>query len=92
MTNHVFTTIAACRSCGSESLDPLIDLGSQPPANSLRRNVSDPLPSVPLRLCRCAVCCTVQLSETVDPAFLFQHYVWVTGTSRTAVEYGSCPP
>ena len=88
MTNHVFTTIAACRSCGSESLDPLLDLGAQPPANSLRRNVSDPLPSVPLRLCRCAVCCTVQLSETVDPAFLFQHYVWVTGTSRTAVEYG----
>jgi SAM-dependent methyltransferase len=83
----VSTTIAACRTCGSARLDPLLDLGSQPPANSLRRAASEPLPSVPLRLCRCAECATVQLTETVDPAFLFQHYVWVTGTSRTAVEY-----
>lgn len=87
MTTDVFSTITACRSCGSGRLDPLLDLGTQPPANSLRREASEPLPAVPLRLGRCAECGTVQLLETVDPAFLFRHYVWVTGTSRTAIEY-----
>jgi len=87
MTADVFTTITACRSCGSGRLDPLLDLGTQPPANSLRREASEPLPAVPLRLGRCAKCGTVQLLETVDPAYLFRHYVWVTGTSRTAIEY-----
>lgn len=87
MSTDVFSTISACRSCGSGRLEPLLDLGTQPPANSLRRDATEALPSVPLRLARCGHCETVQLMETVDPAYLFRHYVWVTGTSRTAQEY-----
>jgi len=89
MSADVFSTISACRSCGSDCLDLLLDLGTQPPANSLRRDAAEALPSVPLRLARCDDCETVQLMETVDPAYLFRHYVWVTGTSRTAQEYSS---
>ena len=89
MKSHVSTPITACRVCASTRLDPLLDLGTQPPANSLRKDAADPLPTVPLKLCRCTECGTVQLTETVDPAFLFRSYVWVTGTSRTAREYGA---
>lgn len=87
MSVEVSRTSTTCRSCGSAALAPLLDLGRQPPANSLRKDVSEPLPSVPLQLCRCADCATVQLTETVDPGYLFRHYVWVTGTSRTAQDY-----
>lgn len=87
MSVAVSTPLASCRVCGAASLELLLDLGTQPPANSLRKHVTDPLPAVPLRLCRCNECGTVQLTETVEPAFLFQQYVWVTGTSRTALDY-----
>jgi SAM-dependent methyltransferase len=89
MSLNVSTPITACRVCASPRLDPLLDLGMQPPANSLRKDAADPLPAVPLKLCRCADCGTVQLTETVDPAFLFCSYVWVTGTSRTSREYAA---
>lgn len=87
MSVAVSTPLASCRVCGSASLELLLDLGVQPPANSLRKHATDPVPTVPLRLCRCDECGTVQLTETVEPTFLFQQYVWVTGTSRTALEY-----
>ena len=64
-----------------------MDLGDQPPANSLRSELTEKLPVVPLQLVHCPECFTVQLSATVDPKYLFSHYVWVTGTSKTANEY-----
>jgi len=86
MSNPLFTRIDKCRSCGGASLD-LLDLGVQPPANGLRQSRAEDLPRFPLEICRCPSCATVQLTVTVDPAFLFEHYVWVTGTSSTANEY-----
>jgi hypothetical protein len=35
----------------------------------------------------CHDCSTVQLGENVDPEYLFSEYLWVTGTSGTAIEY-----
>jgi SAM-dependent methyltransferase len=66
-----------------------LNLGDQPPANSLRKDLAINLPDVPLQLCRCANCTTVQLTDTVDPAYLFSQYVWVTGTSETANKYSA---
>lgn len=86
-SNELSKAITACRSCGSRSLDLILDLGVQPPANSLRANLADRLPAVPLEICRCAQCATVQLTQTVSPEYLFQEYLWVTATSRTANEY-----
>ena len=80
-------TIRSCRICASEKLVEFLDLGDQPPANSLRKDRSEVLPAVPLKLVFCEACSTVQLSDTVNPEYLFDHYVWVTGTSKTAVEY-----
>ncbi len=83
----ISTKITKCRLCGSSELDLILDLGIQPPANSLRVDVQERLESVPLTICRCRKCTTVQLTETVSPEHLFRDYVWVTGTSHTAREY-----
>lgn len=83
----ISTRIKACRMCGSSELVPILDLTPQPPANSLRRDLTEELPDVPLEIVRCSECTTVQLTETVSPEYLFRDYVWVTGTSQTAQEY-----
>jgi SAM-dependent methyltransferase len=68
-------------------MQEVLNLGDQPPANSLRKNLSDTLENVPLKICWCAECTTIQLTETIDPEYMFSNYVWVTGTSKGAREY-----
>ena len=83
----MFEIETECRVCRSERLLPVLDLGSQPPANSLRSDPGERLEVVPLELVFCADCRTSQLTATVDPAELFRDYVWVTGTARTTRQY-----
>ena len=83
----ISSKIAVCRLCGNAHLDNILDLGIQPPANSLRKRLGDKLETIPLVICRCTGCSTVQLTETVSPEYLFRNYVWVTGTSETACRY-----
>jgi hypothetical protein len=83
----ISTPISCCRLCGSSKLITILDLGTQPPANSLRTSNEQVLEAVPLVLTRCQDCTTVQLTETVAPEHLFRDYVWVTGTSETARTY-----
>ena len=80
-------SISFCRLCGSSDLDQILDLGAQPPANSLRTSCEQVLEAIPLTICRCQKCTTVQLTATVAPEHLFRDYVWVTGTSQTARNY-----
>lgn len=87
MDKQLSRTIRACRVCDSAELSEVLDLGAQPPANSLRRDLVSPLPAIPLVLCQCDACGTVQLTETVSPEYLFQDYIWVTGTSEGARAY-----
>lgn len=87
MGNTLYRTITACRICNSEQIRMVLDLGAQPPANSLRNRLEEALPVIPLSICRCDKCATVQLTETIEPEYLFKNYVWVTGTSETAMEY-----
>ncbi len=82
-----YVEINACRLCGSKNLHDILDLGSQPPANSLRKNLDEAVPTAPLKLVQCAQCSAVQLTVTVDPEYLFSQYVWVTATSSTARDY-----
>lgn len=84
---QIFEEIKNCRICDSNEIVRFMDLTDQPPANSLRSELSENLQNVPLHLVHCSKCSTVQLSATVDPKYLFSHYVWVTGTSKTAHEY-----
>jgi SAM-dependent methyltransferase len=87
VTAPISTTIDRCRVCDSASIAPVLDLGRQPLANSLRADRSEQLPTFPLIICRCDACGTIQLTETVRPDILFKHYVWVTGTSEGARKY-----
>ncbi len=87
MNANLSSTIVACRVCESAKLEPVLDLGMQPLANSLRRDKAEALPTFPLIICRCDDCGTIQLTETVAPNILFKEYVWVTGTSEGARNY-----
>ncbi len=82
-----FTLINRCRLCSSESLFDVLDLGDQPPANALKPEQSGAELLVPLKIVQCQQCSVVQLTATVDPQYLFNEYVWVTGTSSTAKNY-----
>ena len=78
-----FELIDRCRCCGSDRLVEVLDLGDQPPANSLRLP-AEPRPSrIPLSVVFCDACATCQLTATVNPTELFSDYVWVTGTAST---------
>lgn len=84
MNNSIFDRITHCRICKKAEIKMVLSLGEQPPANSLRDNLNDSLPLVPLSISHCENCKTVQLNETVKPEYLFRNYVWVTGTSSLA--------
>lgn len=85
--NQIFDEIKECRLCSSKDLQVVLDLGVQPPANSLRDKADELEQSAPLKLVRCGTCSTIQLSVTVDPSYLFSKYNWVTATSTTARKY-----
>ena len=67
------TRLAACRSCGSDDLVTVLDLGSQPIANALvdPANLGKSQPVYPLELVVCRDCTLAQVSETIPPATLF---------------------
>ena len=82
-----FESVNKCRVCISSNIVEVLNLGEQPPANSLYKNGREKPLYVPLRLIYCEECSTVQLGEDVDPQYLFGEYLWVTGTSKTAIKY-----
>ena len=75
MNDSAFQIISNCRICGKDKLTNILDLGEQPPANSLRDNPEESLPPIPLSIVHCDQCKTVQLKETVKPEYLFSKYV-----------------
>ena len=81
--------ISSCRICASGSLRDVLDLGNQPPANSLYQPGEVPPSPIPLRLKFCETCSCLQLAVSVDPHHLFRRYLWVTGTSQTARKYST---
>ncbi len=62
----IFFEINECRICLSKKLNEVLNLGDQPPANSLRTNLANNLPTAPLKLVHCEHCSIVQLTATVD--------------------------
>ncbi|MBF0619427.1 MAG: methyltransferase domain-containing protein, partial [Candidatus Omnitrophica bacterium] len=89
MSAAMFEAIAACRVCGNKSLVDILHLGDQPLANALVRPGTDKVKRFPLSTAFCPECSLFQLKETVRKEVLFDHYVWVTGTSKGAREYAA---
>ncbi len=79
--------ITCCRVCGNSDIKEFLDLGMQPPANSLIKDLEKKEDFFPLSLSWCPRCNLIQLNHTIEPKKLFSNYVWVTGTSETAKKY-----
>jgi len=78
-----------CRICFSHNLELILDLGEQPPSNSLINktqldNVED---KFPLRLFWCKDCYLVQLLDIVNKEDLFKHYLYMTSASKPIVTH-----
>lgn len=73
--------------CNNKNIVEFLDLGEQPPANSLIEKTDVDEKFYPLSLSWCPECNLVQLNHTVDPKELFSNYFWVTSTSKTAREH-----
>lgn len=77
-----YRIVSTCRCCGSDDLERVLDLGTQPLANDyVRASVSQP--AYPLELFVCRRCFHNQLGVVVEPDRMFRHYLYVSGTSRT---------
>ncbi len=79
--------IMECIACGSSDLVPVLDLNSQPLANSYKNNKNDPEAEYPLAINRCKHCYHVQLTHQVNPELMFKDYAYVSGTSKTMLEF-----
>ena len=80
-----------CRLCGGGELTCVLALTPTPPANAFVDKVakSEPQPCFPLDVFFCETCKHVQLLDVVDPAVLFENYVYVSGTSPAFVKHFS---
>ncbi len=84
--NQIINHAAACVVCGS-SMFEVLDLGRQPLANQLLQTPTEEFPSYRLGLAACPSCSHGQLTQFVDPADLFTHYLYASGTSGTLNSY-----
>ena len=81
------TEIKECLACGGDNLTLVLDLNDQPLANSYKKTKDEPEASYPLMINRCEACCHVQLSHIVNPDLIYKNYLYVSGTTKTYVEY-----
>ena len=78
----------SCLACGENDLHTYLDLGTQPLANSFHDGKSTQL-AFPLASQICPACFHSQLTVAVNPDLLYQHYLYVSGTTRTLHDYFS---
>ena len=82
------SSITECLACGSTQLDLALDLGTQPLANNFRNTADNTNEQLyPLAINRCKNCNHLQLTHAVDPSIIYTHYLYVSGTSGTYLEY-----
>lgn len=81
-----FSRLDHCVCCNSKNLEEILDLGSQPLANSYSKfPVSQE--QFPLGVNICLDCWHLQLFGSVNPDLLFRNYVYVSGTTKTLGKY-----
>lgn len=69
----------------SDSLKKYLDFGLQPLANSYHYGMN--LDQYPLAVQFCEECCHTQLTASVDPKEMFEHYLYISDTSKTLTNY-----
>ena len=78
-----------CRLCAGTHLSQVLSLAPTPPANAFvsKDRLSQTQQTFPLDIFFCEDCHHVQLLDVVDPAVLFENYVYVSGTSPVFVKH-----
>ena len=86
----LFRNETACRSCGSSSLDTIIEFGDTPLADRLltKEQIPDDDYSAPLTVVFCEDCSLVQIRETVAPEVLFYaEYPYFSSVSKSLLQH-----
>ena len=88
-TKPVCRRRADCRLCGGDRLALVLSLEPTPPANAFvpAGLLGRAQERFPLDLFLCEACGHLQLLDVVDPALLFEDYVYVSGTSPVFVKH-----
>lgn len=81
------TELQQCLCCDSHKLVKILDLNSQPLANSYVKDKDSVEEYFPLALNYCTSCTHLQLTHAVNPDLLFKHYLYVSGTTKTLRDY-----
>ena len=79
--------LTECLACGSGDLVPMLDLENQPLANSFIKDLAAHEPAWPLKVNMCSHCHHLQLTHAVDPEIIYKDYLYVSGTSKTYLDY-----
>ena len=73
-----------CRSCGSDSLISILDLGEQPWCNDLvTPETCEDVATYPLHLVACRECDLLQLNYTVPKEVMFKNHGYLSGMTDT---------
>ena len=79
--------IKKCLACDHDDLKMVLDLNNQPLANSYKNSKDAVEDSFPLAIKVCQVCHHVQLTHIVNPDLIYKNYLYVSGTTKTYVDY-----
>ncbi len=82
-----FIKIKNCLACGSKKLSEILNLNKQPLANSFLKNLRKKEKKYELKVNTCLKCTHLQLSIAVDPKIIYQNYNYVSGTTKTYLNY-----
>src|SRR5262249_28151749 len=77
-----------CQICGQETV-PGLDLGHHPVGALVvaTAELNEPETFYPMRLHHCHGCGLTQLGYVVDPAVVYKHFPFVSGTTQTATRH-----
>mgnify|MGYP003346739775 CR=1 FL=1 len=76
-----------CLACGSDDLLLVHDVDKQPLANAFIDSLQEDEEQYPLAVNLCKNCYHLQLTHSVDPDLIYKNYLYVSGTSRTYLDY-----
>ena len=79
--------IKKCLACDHDDLKMVLDLNNQPLANSYKDSKDAVEDSFPLAIKMCQNCHHVQLTHIVNPDLIYKNYLYVSGTTKTYVDY-----
>ena len=76
-----------CLCCESNKLRKILNLNKQPLANSFLKTIYIKEKTYPLAVNACLACSHLQLTHIVDPKIIYKRYDYVSGTTKTYLNY-----